>query len=166
MQQNAFLLVPAIKGCIYISTHFLTSQPTLIKLDIENIGGHLTPLQQAVATSNNMKLVHWPLMGGLLHYSEGWGTGQGRSPPRPLLAVTNVTAHPSTASVPITLLLHNGPLLCGFNVAVKRLCYLFPVLSRICDESINLSSFSFFSLDHLCHQVFSSKFTVWTETDI
>jgi len=31
---------------IYISTHFLTSQPTLIKLDNENIGGHLTPLQQ------------------------------------------------------------------------------------------------------------------------
>jgi len=31
--------------CIYISTHFLTSQPTLIKLDNENIGGHLTPLQ-------------------------------------------------------------------------------------------------------------------------
>jgi len=30
---------------IYISTHFLTSQPTLIKLDNENIGGHLTPLQ-------------------------------------------------------------------------------------------------------------------------
>jgi len=42
MQQNAFLLVPAIKGCIYVSTvtHFLTSQPTLIKLDNENIGGH------------------------------------------------------------------------------------------------------------------------------
>jgi len=46
MQQNAFLLVPVIKGCIYIiSTHFLTSQPALIKLDNENIGGHLTPLQ-------------------------------------------------------------------------------------------------------------------------
>jgi len=29
---------------VYISTHFLTSQPTLIKLDNENIGGHLTPL--------------------------------------------------------------------------------------------------------------------------
>jgi len=39
--------VPAIKGCIYISTHFLTSQPTLIKLDNENIGGHLTPLQSS-----------------------------------------------------------------------------------------------------------------------
>ena len=48
MQQNAFLLVPAIKGCIYISTHFLTIQPTLIKLDNENIGGHLTPLQHLI----------------------------------------------------------------------------------------------------------------------
>ena len=28
------------------------------------------------------------------------GTGRGRSPPRPLLAVPNVTANPSTASVP------------------------------------------------------------------
>jgi len=25
------------------------------------------------------------------------------------------TAHPSTASVPVTVLLYNGPLLCGFN---------------------------------------------------
>jgi len=30
---------------IYILTHFLTSQPALIKLDNKNIGGHLTPLQ-------------------------------------------------------------------------------------------------------------------------
>jgi len=37
----------------------------------------------------------------------------GPSPPRPLLAVPNVTVHPSMASVPITVLL------CGFNVAIK-----------------------------------------------
>ena len=36
--------MPAIKGFIYILTHFLTSKPALIKLDNENIGGHLTPL--------------------------------------------------------------------------------------------------------------------------
>jgi len=56
-------------------------------------------------------------MGGLLHfwYSEE-GTGWGPSPPRPLLAVPNVTAHTSAASVPITVLLYNGPLLCDFNV--------------------------------------------------
>ena len=53
--KQAFLLVPAIKRCIYISSHFLTSQPTLIKLDNENIGGHVTPLhkpsKKAVVTS-------------------------------------------------------------------------------------------------------------------
>ena len=47
------------------------------------------------------------------------GTGKGRSPPSPLLAVPNVTVHPSTASVPITVLLYNGTLLCGFNVPIK-----------------------------------------------
>ena len=45
MQQNAFLLMPAIKGDMYINTHCNYSQPTLIKLYNENIGGHLTPLQ-------------------------------------------------------------------------------------------------------------------------
>jgi len=30
-------------------------------------------------------------------------------------------AHPLTASVPVTVLLYNGPLLCGFNVPVKGL---------------------------------------------
>ena len=42
--------MPAIKGCIYILTHFLTSQPALIKLDNKNIGGHLTPLQSQLTT--------------------------------------------------------------------------------------------------------------------
>ena len=53
-------------------------------------------------------------------YSEE-GTGRGSSSPRPLLDVPNVKAHPSTASVPITVWLHNGPLLCGFNVPIKGL---------------------------------------------
>jgi len=39
-----------------------------------------------------------------------------------LLAVPNVTAQSSTASVPITVLLYNGPLLCGFNVVIKGQC--------------------------------------------
>ena len=39
--------------------------------------------------------------------------------PRPLVAVPNVTAHPSTATVLITVLLYNGPLLCGFDVPIK-----------------------------------------------
>ena len=65
----------------------------------------INPLDSKInysATSNNTKLVHWP-------------------PPSPLLAVPNVTAHPSTASVPITVLLYDGPWLCGFNVAIKGL---------------------------------------------
>jgi len=34
-----------------------------------------------------MQLVHWPLMGGLLHLiqREGERTGRGHSPPRPIL---------------------------------------------------------------------------------
>ena len=39
--------------------------------------------------------------------------------PSSLYGVPNVTAHPSTASVPITVLLYNGPLLRGFNVPLK-----------------------------------------------
>ena len=37
--------MPAIKGDMYINTHCNYSQPTLVKLYNENIGGHLTPLQ-------------------------------------------------------------------------------------------------------------------------
>jgi len=36
-------------------------------------------------------------------------------------AVTFCSTHPSTASVPITVFLCNGPLLCGFNVDFKGL---------------------------------------------
>jgi len=59
------------------------------------------------ATSNNTKLVHWPLMGGLLHLVQRGGAWAGCGPPRPLLAVPNVTGHPSTASVPITVLFYS-----------------------------------------------------------
>ena len=44
------------------------------------------------------------------------GTGRGPSPPRPLLAVPNLTVHLSTASVPSTVLQYNGPLLCHQSV--------------------------------------------------
>ena len=59
-------------------------------------------------------------MGGLLHLVQRGGAWAGCGPPTPL-AVPNVTAHPLTASVPITVLLYDGPLLCGFNVAIKGL---------------------------------------------
>ena len=57
------------------------------------------------ATSDNMKLIHWPLKRGLLHLVQRGGDW----PPQPAQAphrctVPNVTAHPSTAScVPITV---------------------------------------------------------------
>jgi len=43
-------------------------------------------------------------MGGLLQWYSEEGPGLAGAPPSPLLAVPNVTAHPSTASVPITVL--------------------------------------------------------------
>ena len=42
------------------------------------------------------------------------GLGGAAACPGPHLALPNVTTHTSTASVPITVLLYNGPLLCGF----------------------------------------------------
>ena len=73
------------------------------------------------ATSHNTILVHWLLKGWLLHLVQRGWPGRAAVPPSLLLAVPNVTAHPSTASVPITVLLYDGPLLCGFNVASKGL---------------------------------------------
>ena len=47
--------------------------------------------------------------------------GRAAAPPSPLLALPNVTARPPTASVPITVSLYDGPLLCGFNVTIEGL---------------------------------------------
>jgi len=55
--------MPAIKGDMYINTHCNYSQPTLIKLYNENIGGHLTPLQggsrQNIATPFGTEKLEW-----------------------------------------------------------------------------------------------------------
>jgi len=55
---------------------------------------------------------HW-WMGCCIWYSEE-GHGWAAAPPSPV-------AHPSTTSVPITVLLYGGPLVCGFNVVIKGL---------------------------------------------
>jgi len=89
--------------CLWASCFCLLGVPLLTNL--------LVATGNYSATSNNMKLVHWPLMDGLLHLVPQGGDWA----PRPLLAVPNVTAHPSTASVPTTILLYNGPLLCDFK---------------------------------------------------
>jgi len=67
----------------------------------------------AIITSAKAEIMRSALFVYYVWYSEE-GTGRGRSPPSPLLAVPNVTAHPSTASVPISILLYNGPLFCCF----------------------------------------------------
>jgi len=59
-------------------------------------------------------------MGCYIWYIEE-GPGRAAAPPSYLLDVPNVIAHPSAATVPITVLLYNSPLLCGFDVHVKVL---------------------------------------------
>ena len=64
-------------------------------------------------------------MSGLLRLVQRRGTGRGDwaglQPAQAHPRCTNVTAHPSTASVAITILLYDGQLLCGFNVAITGL---------------------------------------------
>jgi len=86
------------------------------------------------ATSNNMKLVHWPLMGGLYIWYSEEGPGRAAAPPSSLVAVPNVTAHPSTASVPITVLLYDGPLLCGLMWRLN--CFELIVLIVSCQSDL------------------------------
>jgi len=57
-------------------------------------------------------------VGFYIWYSEE-GPGRAAVPPRPLLIVPNVTAHLSTASVPITVLWYDDPLLCSFMWRLK-----------------------------------------------
>jgi len=42
------------------------------------------------ATSNNTKLVLWPLMGGLLHLVQRGGAGRAAAPPSPLDEIDSV----------------------------------------------------------------------------
>jgi len=76
------------------------------------------------------------------------------APPSPLLTVPYVTAHPSTARVPITVLLYDGPLLGSFNVAIKwlklslKMYILLALLYAILCYSIRLHSL----FDTYCHR--------------
>ena len=68
------------------------------------------------ATSNNTTLA---VDGWAVAFGTWWSDWAGPQPTQALPAVPNVTAHPSTASVPVTVLLYSGPLLCGLNVSLK-----------------------------------------------
>ena len=117
---------------LHCSVSFTCSQSSFTSLE-------LVPVSLTLYSAKAIVVPHWLIwnwytgrwwVGCYIWYSEE-RTGRGRSPPSPLLAVPNVTAHPSTASVPITVLLYNGPLLCGFNVPSKGLSdiSIFPVIS-------------------------------------
>jgi len=97
---------------------------------------YLNPLQCKVnygATQNNMKLVHshrvmyavvhWPLMGGLLYLVQRAGNWAGPQLAHSLLCCTKCNSPPINGQCTnhrnVAVLLHNGPLLCGFNVSVK-----------------------------------------------
>ena len=74
-------------------------------------------------------------------FTEINAAGRAAAPPSFLLAVPNVTAHPSTANVPITVLLYDGPLLCGFNVAINGLSCVHIYGSSTLERNINTTSF-------------------------
>jgi len=60
-------------------------------------------------------------MGGLLHLVQRWGDCAGPQPAQAAPRCTTRNSPPINASVPITVLLYNGSLLCGFNVPIKGL---------------------------------------------
>jgi len=76
-------------------TNKRTDRRTSLKAAAYPLMGTLK-LQNNGPLYSNTVLVHWPLMGGLLHLVQRGGAYA--APPSPLLAVPNVTAHPSTAS--------------------------------------------------------------------
>ena len=70
--------------------------------------------------------------------TERRGLGRATARPGPLAVY-----HPSTASVLITVLLYDGPLLCGCNVPIKR-TFVWLVKSILMRERLN--SFCIFQL--------------------
>ena len=88
-------------------TNEQTDKRTLRKALTFASGDFINPLESRgnySATSNNKQLVHWPLMGVT------FGTARRGLGGAPLIVVRNVTAYPSTASVPITVLLWSAAL--------------------------------------------------------
>jgi len=61
-------------------------------------------------------------MGGLLHLVQRGGAWAGCGPAQSTPRCTKCNL--STTSVPITVLLYDGPLLCDFNVAIKGLKFV------------------------------------------
>ena len=66
-------------------------------------------------------MVHWPLMGGLLHLVQRGGAWAGYGPAQSPHRCTKCNSPPINGQCTITVLLYDGLLLCGFNVAIKGL---------------------------------------------
>jgi len=74
-------------------------------------------------TSSNIKLVHWPLMGGLLHLVQRAGDWAGPQTAQFPPCCTKCNSPPVNGQCNNNriVLLYNGPLLCSSNVPVKGL---------------------------------------------
>ena len=110
----------------YIVSRFLEQKRTFPTIRIRKKCVDPLDSKGNSATSNNTKLVHWPLMGGLLHLVQrggalvGWASTQ--SPPR----CTKCNSLPINGQCTNhRILLCDGRLLCGFNVAIKGLSTAF-----------------------------------------
>ena len=72
------------------------------------------------ATSNNMTLVHWPLMGGLLHLVQRGGDWAGPQPAQAPSRCTKCNSPPINGRCTNHLIdTIDSPFLCGFNVSIK-----------------------------------------------
>jgi len=77
------------------------------------IEANALPLSQTANQVGALAVDGWNVTFGSFDTSRRGLGGAAARPCRPLLHVPNVTAHPLTAGVPITVLLHNGLLFCG-----------------------------------------------------
>jgi len=89
--------------------------------EVELLFNPLMDTDNHSATSNNMKMVHWPLMGGQLHLVQRGGDWMGcdpaQSPPR--CTKRNIPSiNGQRINHPLAVY---GPLLCGCNVPTKGL---------------------------------------------
>jgi len=71
------------------------------------------------ATPNNMKLVHWQLMGGLLLLVQQGGDWVGPQPTQAPPDCTKCNSPTINGQCTNHRIAVNGPLLCGFNVSLK-----------------------------------------------
>ena len=94
---SVYLVASADSSRLQLSIHdVIVKCPVRLRSPLDSRFNPLARRGNYSATLNNMNLA-WPLMGGLLRFVQRGWTGWGHSPPRPLLPVPNVTAHPSTA---------------------------------------------------------------------